>query len=564
MARAGSADGAGSGTGQAEDWQDPPTAPGEVSPWTGCDFILQQPLRAPGRTPARRGCPPCSHHPPSLPQKIPYCCPSPETPPASACPTDTTLQALPGPAKLPPPAPASPSALQSLPPQTTPPPPSPDTEPRTLPVKPVPSPGPSPGPPAAPPPQPVPVSGCSLRVQTCGLPRGGSRGWRWARGPRLTPVPARSLTQPGAKAAEQRLRLPRERCPRRGETVARGRVAGANTSARNLPAFVGRVGYSKFPMGLTPFDERERGPPLLRAHRLPLSGEGRGAAPRPFGSPAAQASRLPQVWVAIPSQWPRFHLRSGGGGHFGSGDMWGPAWGCPDAGTAPALVSAAAPALGHAGTRRGLSRRRSHTGAASAAVPTSRLLPRAAQPVPSSPASLCREGAAGPAAASPAPGAGRAEPVGGAASPAGVLHEHGTGMPEWAWAAGVSPWDRGGGEAPGCQPAEQDTATVPALSQQLDPSPSPAGPPFPPGRDPRVPLPSPVLPGGRRSPGASRPSPPLGAGAGRDPDPANTNSIARADPSRADITGRREPAPVETFPRAGQRARSTAGTEEHA
>lgn len=42
---------------------------------------------------------------------------------------------------------------------------------------------------------------------------------------------------------------------------------------------------------------------------------------------------------------------------------------------------------------------------------------------------------------------------------------------------------------------------------------------------------------------------------------ANTNSIAWADLSRTDITGWREPAPVETFPRAGQRAQSTAGTE---
>lgn len=56
---------------------------------------------------------------------------------------------------------------------------------------------------------------------------------------------------PGAAGSENRgaaAAAAGERCPRRGETVAPGRAAGANTAARNLAAFVGRVGYSKFPM----------------------------------------------------------------------------------------------------------------------------------------------------------------------------------------------------------------------------------------------------------------------------------------------------------------------------
>lgn len=143
--------------------------------------------------------------------------------------------------------------------------------------------------------------------------------------------------------------------------------------------------------------------------------------------------------------------------------------------------------------------------------------------------------------------------MGGAASPAGVLRADGAEMHSWAWAA------RGAEETTQLLPAGPQRRTE-RLSRLADSGwtirPPPQDPRSPQAGTPGSSSPLPVLPGGRRSPGASRPSAPLGAG--RDPDPANTNSIAWADPSRTDITGRRESAPV------GQGAQSAAGTEERA
>lgn len=83
----------------------------------------------------------------------------------------------------------------------------------------------------------------------------------------------------------------------------------------------------------------------------------------------------------------------------------------------------------------------------------------------------------------------------------------------WAWAAGVSPWgraenpeSRGRPSLPAQSAGQSD---CPGSQQQLHASPSPAGPPFPPGRAPRVflsspspsPCPLPALPEAGAAPG---------------------------------------------------------------